>query len=101
MSPLFSLFSCRFSLECTDKSVKSVDIVVTVAVMESQEDSSGGQDAGVAGFGSPLGSSFGTPGSRVMNTTVHATAGGGGGGVGGGKSRGNLKKSLKPGAPVK
>ena len=90
-------------MECTDKSVESVDIVVSVAVMESQEGSSGGQGAGVAGFGSPLGSSFGTPGSRVMKTRVHATAGGGGGG--GGKSGGSLKKTLKlkkiTGAPVK
>lgn len=81
-----------------------MDIVVSVAVMESQEHSSGGQGAGFAGFGSPLGSSMGTPGSRVMKTRVN-TAGGGGIGFGGGKSGGNLKKTLKlkeiTGAPVK
>ena len=105
MSPLFSLFSCRFSLECTDKSVESVDIVVSVAVMESQEHSSGGQGAGVAGFGSLLGSSFGTPGSHVRPGQTRVNTAAGGGGVGGGKSGGSLKKTLKlkeiTGAPVK
>ena len=48
-----NIIYCRFSLECSDEEVSSLDIAVSVGVMESDEEGSGSDSntVGVAGGG--------------------------------------------------